>query len=193
MSVCSHLSVGKFYKSISPRQTHSVAFCVPTDVTYSSAEKTLAFVVSWFGCTWKTIKYVFCTCISKMLQLPGNQPKNYPRKPNTWVQYCTYLHLCAYICLQRYMWSYFNIKETGLGEFLKITGIVYCHFCQCELSGKAGENKALYEMGRDFGKPRGVHSSCSGVLRSEGFTGHVEVTGKVYKHCAGDNCTQLVL
>lgn len=56
-----------------------------------------------------------------------------------------------------------------------------------------GENKAVYEMGRDLGKPRGVYSSCSGVLQSEGFTGSVEVTGKVYKHCAGDNCNQLVL
>lgn len=37
-----------------------------------------------------------------------------------------------------------------------------------------------------------MHSSRSGVLQSEGFRGSVEVTGKVYKHCAGDNCTQLV-
>lgn len=49
------------------------------------------------------------------------------------------------------------------------------------------------ETARDLGKPRGVHSSCSGVLQSEGFIGSVEVTGKVYKHCTGDNCTQLML
>lgn len=50
----------------------------------------------------------------------------------------------------------------------------------------------MCEMGGGFGKPRGVRGSCGGVLQSEGFTGSVEVTGKVYKHCAGDNCTQLV-
>jgi len=70
---------------------------------------------------------------------------------------------------------------------------VHYHFCKSELSSKVGEIKAVYETGRDFGKLRGVHSSRSGVLQSEGFTGSVEVTGKVYKHCAGDNCTQLVL
>lgn len=43
----------------------------------------------------------------------------------------------------------------------------------------------------DFGKPVGVFSSCSDV--AQGFIESVEVTGKVYKRCAGDNCTQLVL
>lgn len=51
----------------------------------------------------------------------------------------------------------------------------------------------MCEMVRGLGKTRGVDSSCSGVLQSEGFIGSVEVTGKVYRHCTGDNCTQLVL
>lgn len=41
-------------------------------------------------------------------------------------------------------------------------------------------------MGRDFGRH-------SGMLQSGGFMESIEESGKVYKHCTGDNCTQLVL
>lgn len=33
----------------------------------------------------------------------------------------------------------------------------------------------------------------SGMLKSGGFMGSIEEAGKVYKHCTGHNCTQLVL
>lgn len=41
-------------------------------------------------------------------------------------------------------------------------------------------------MGRDFWK-------AQRYAAVRGFMGSIEEAGKVYKHCTGDNCTQLVL
>lgn len=59
-------------------------------------------------------------------------------------------------------------------------------FLQIEHRNKVEENKAVSEMGRDFWK-------AQRYAAVRGFMGSIEEAGKVYKHCTGDNCTQLVL
>lgn len=64
------------------------------------------------------------------------------------VPICIYVHI--------YVWRdicgvIFSIKEYGLGEFLKITELVYYHFCKCELSSKVGKIKLCMRWGGILG------------------------------------------